>query len=793
MAFIIQQTSKYILLPTKKMLVRSSLSCSVLLLIACGLVACGGGGSSSNHSTAPTSSSQVTSTQTSSASTSITPNSSVQTSNSVQSSSATSGGLIFGLDTKPSNITCLAPAPLSTGGTSVISWPVAFPSLPNIASPSSMFQLPGDNNYWYVLRQQGTIVRFANQANANSLTTVLDITDRVNKGGNEAGLLGVAVHPQFASNHYVFLFYTGSNSAADSGLETRVTRYTVNSDGTFDHASELVILRILRPFTNHEGGQLAFDNKGFLYIASGDGGSGGDPQQNGQNLNTLLGKILRIDINHTSTGLNYAIPNDNPYVGVANTREEIWAWGLRNPWRFSFDSVNGELWAGDVGQNTWEEVDLITKGGNYGWGDMEGDSCYSDRPNCSIANKIKPLYTFNHSNGSCSVTGGYVYRGTNYPGAYGKYFFTDYCASTILSITRNTNNTLNVGNHGAVAANIVTFALDNQGELYALGQASGVGTQIYKMQASGISQQPGVMAESLSKTGCVSVTNPQQPASGLIPYGVLAPLWSDGATKERYLALPNNTQIDLNSNGDFNFPVGSVLMKHFKLDNRFVETRLFAHGELGWQGFSYEWSDDQTDALLLPDAKDKTIGSVNWHFPSRGQCMTCHTRAAGFTLGTEALQLNSNFNYVSTGKNANQLVTLEHIGLFTSPLSATQKTDKLFALDDSKATLQQRARSYLHTNCSNCHQPDGPTPVNIDLRYTTTLADTHICNIAPSAGDLGIANARLVATTEPARSVLLKRMQAVDNTQMPPLGRTLVDNAAVQIISDWIISLNSCN
>lgn len=778
-------------LAVRKILICINLWCLILFLSSCG-------GNSSGSNTKPSSPvKQASSVQTgidiSSPASNLQPSSQ---SASTQNPSSASTSIAVGLETRPSNTTCVAPATVSTGSTSVITWPAAFTSLPSIGTPSSMFQLPDNNNYWYVLRQSGTIVRFANQPNADALTVVMDITDRVNKGGNEAGLLGAAVHPQFASNRYVFLFYTGSNATANSGLETRVARYTVKSDGTFTNASELIIMRIPRPYDNHQGGELAFGKDGYLYIASGDGGSGGDPQQYGQNLNTLLGKILRIDINKTTTGRNYAIPRDNPYVGAANTREEIWAWGLRNPWRFSFDSENGELWAGDVGQNAWEEINVISKGGNYGWGDMEGDSCYSGRSNCSTANKIKPIYSISQNGGACSVIGGYVYRGTTYPAAYGKYFFTDYCVSTMHSITRNTSNTNstpNVVNHGPVATNVVSFAQDNQGELYAIGQGSGTGKQIYKMHATASGQQPGALPNNLSATGCVSTSNTQQPAAGLIPYGVESELWSDGATKERYLAIPNNTQIELNPSGDFNFPVGSVLVKHFKFDNRFIETRLFARGVLGWQGFSYEWRDDQTDAMLLPDGKDKIVGNVNWHFPSRGQCLTCHTAAAGFTLGAETLQLNSNFTYLATGVVANQLETLQYIGLFDTPVSTSQKANKLYALTDNQATVKQRARSYLHSNCSNCHQPGGTAQGNIDFRYNTPLADMNICDVAPSAGSLGIVNARTVAVAAPARSVLLTRMKVSDDTQMPPLGRTVIDSAAVQIISDWIASLISCN
>lgn len=373
-----------------------------------------------------------------------------------------------------------------------IEWKMAFPKLPRIEHPSQLFQLPDSNQHWYALRQPGVIVRFANRADATSLSEVLDIQDRVssNKGG-ETGLLGVAAHPQFASNRYIFIYYTGISTSNE--LESRVARYTAKSDGSFDKNSELILLRIARPFANHVGGHMAFDKQGYLYISSGDGGSAGDPGQRGQNLNVLLGKILRIDVDNTSEGRHYAIPQDNPFINAANTQPEIWAWGLRNPWRFSFDRLTQQLWAGDVGQNDWEEIDIITSGGNYGWGDMEGNTCFKNRPNCSTDNKIKPVYVINHDTGACSVIGGYVYRGTRYPQAYGKYFFTDFCENTMRSISYQPDKTLlaekygsrmqGVLNRAGAAKNIVSFAEDNQGELYALSQADGTGRQIYAMRA----------------------------------------------------------------------------------------------------------------------------------------------------------------------------------------------------------------------------------------------------------------------------------------------------------------------
>lgn len=270
------------------------------------------------------------------------------------------------------------------------------------------------------------------------------------------------------------------------------------------------------------------------------------------------------------------------------------------------------------------------------------------------------------------------------------------------------------------------------------------------------------------------------------------PFWSDTAGKERYLSLPDNTQVGLTSDGDFLFPVGSVLMKHFKLGDKFIETRLFVHSELGWQGFSYEWRDDQTDALLLSDGKEKLIDGVHWQYPSPGQCLSCHTQVANFALGPEILQLNNSFLYSASGITANQLDTLAHINLFDAAVTAEQKTQTLFSLGDTNANLWQRARSYLHSNCSNCHRPNGPTPVNIDLRFTTALSAMQTCNVQPVAGDLGISNAQLVAPGEPVRSVLLARMKVRGQYQMPPIGSHLVDEAGVELIGDWIANLDAC-
>jgi glucose/arabinose dehydrogenase len=252
----------------------------------------------------------------------------------------------------------------------------------------------------------------------------LDISDRIVSGG-EQGLLGLAVHPEFERNGRLFVNYTDTNG------DTVVAEYRAAEGGNADPASERVMLQIDQPFSNHNGGHIAFGPDGYLYIATGDGGSGGDPFGNGQNLETLLGKLLRIDVDASRGERAYAIPDDNPFVDCAGARPEIWAYGLRNPWRFSFDVPAGRLWTADVGQSAFEEVNRAStaRGGlNFGWNAMEGRQCFAS--GCDAGGKVLPVSGYGHGAG-CSITGGFVYRGARWPKLRGGYLFGDYCSGTM--------------------------------------------------------------------------------------------------------------------------------------------------------------------------------------------------------------------------------------------------------------------------------------------------------------------------------------------------------------------------
>jgi glucose/arabinose dehydrogenase len=310
---------------------------------------------------------------------------------------------------------------------------------------------------------KGVISVFKNEAQVPEKSTFLDIEDLVNDSGNEQGLLGLAFHPNYRTNGYFYVNYTASNPN-----RTVISRFSVSQSdpNKADKSSEMIVLEFEQPYSNHNGGQLAFGPDGYLYIAVGDGGSGGDPMGHGQNRSTLLGTILRLDIDSKESGKNYGVPADNPFINnTEGVRPEIYAYGLRNPWRFSFDSVNGELWAGDVGQNSYEEIDRIVKGGNYGWNIMEGNHCF--KSDCSETGLEMPVWEYGRSEG-VSVTGGYVYRGDALPELVGHYIYADFASGRIWSLnasqSQNSNKELLKANF-----NISSFGVDGNQELYICG------------------------------------------------------------------------------------------------------------------------------------------------------------------------------------------------------------------------------------------------------------------------------------------------------------------------------------
>jgi glucose/arabinose dehydrogenase len=357
-----------------------------------------------------------------------------------------------------------AAAPARQGGASIRLEPV----VSGLERPVEAVNAGDSSNRLFVLEKEGRVRVVKNgQLLAQPF---LDIRERVEDGGNEQGMLGIAFHPGFEANGRFFVFYTAE--AGDDDPLT-VSEFAAAPGSDVAGTSERVLLRVPHPtYDNHNGGQLQFGLDGYLYIGTGDGGGANDPFANGQDKGELLAKILRVDVN---SGSPYGIPPDNPFAGAAAGRDEVYAYGFRNPWRFSFDRQNGELWVADVGQNQYEEIDVVVRGANYGWSVMEGRHCRPPQTTCDMTGLAPPVFEYSHNGsngvpgGACSITGGYVYRGTRSPSLAGTYLFADYCvgAGRLFGI-RKGDQAATVFLTGSPAGPVTAFAQDEQGELYVL-------------------------------------------------------------------------------------------------------------------------------------------------------------------------------------------------------------------------------------------------------------------------------------------------------------------------------------
>lgn len=357
------------------------------------------------------------------------------------------------------------PAPVATRSIETLRLE-AVPAAEQSRSPTNLVQTKSGPKL--VAERAGRVWSFSDaDPDRATITAALDITDRVRSRGSEEGLLGMAPDP--ANQLHLYLYYSASDPR-----RSVVSRFTLSPDHyTADPDSELVILEVAQPFSNHNGGQLAFGPDGYLYIGLGDGGSAGDPQGNGQDASTLLGSILRIDVSRATAERPYSIPPDNPFADGGG-RGEIWAYGLRNPWRFSFDRDTGDLWAGDVGQNRWEEIDLIRRGGNYGWNVLEGNHCFRPSSNCRREGMAPPVWEYSLDGEPCSIIGGYVYRGSAIPWLRGAYVYGDFCSGNVFGLRYVDGEVVDHRQLADTDLRIMSFAEDNSGELYLLSQKSGI-------------------------------------------------------------------------------------------------------------------------------------------------------------------------------------------------------------------------------------------------------------------------------------------------------------------------------
>ena len=692
-----------------------------------------------------------------------------------------------------------------------------------------------------VWEREGRVWMFKNSPSAMQKKLVLDISNQC-QGWDDSGLLGVVFHPGFATNHFIFVYYTWVKPGTVAGSPTsrpvpnlpdtyhdRLERYTLDANGVAIPGSVKIFADLTNQTVWHHGGGMFFHPvNGFLYWTDGDNAVG----DNDQIINkSLYSGVFRIDVDcrggnisheipRQPTGgftANYFIPNDNPFVGQSNVLEEFFCLGLRSPHRMTYDAPSGKIFIGDVGESSREEIDVINpreSGLNFQWNYCEGN--LGKMPANYIGISRGPLLDYPHTDGR-AVIGGYVYRGREFARDLGgKYIFGDNVMRIVWALDETATPVKKTllcvmprgtgPNAGTDYTGLSSFGTDADGEIY-FCQMSSIGGRIFKLQRGGPPPPKKVLPKLLSQTGAFADLEKLQPADFLIPYTVNSPLWSDGATKTRWFALPSDSKIHFSEIGEWSFPAGTVFVKNFDLpvddtnpkNFRRLETRLLVCDTNGTvYGASYKWRADNSDADLVSTGTNEDIeiktatGSrtQKWFYPGRQDCLTCHTTISGGVLGVKTRQLNGDFKYPN-GVIASQLHTLGHLGIFDAAFDDRKiyRYPRLINITNSSAAPELRVRSYLDANCAMCHRPGGAGAF-FDARFDTPLKKQNLIN-GPVANQLGISGAKVIVPGNTNKSILFHRVSITGEGQMPPLARNLVDDKAVSVIAQWISSLRT--
>ena len=702
-----------------------------------------------------------------------------------------------------------------------------FPGL-SISQPVSIVTAPGETNRLFVVEKTGRILVIDNLGTTPTRGVFLDLTTVIGDSGGEQGLLALAFHPDYARNGYFYAWFTlSTTTSAGSGQHDRLARFRVSASNPnlADPASQQPLISQRDEASNHNGGQLNFGPDGYLYLSIGDEGGGNDQYANSQRLDRdFFAGILRLDVDlrpgsltpnpHASVHAGtYTIPPDNPFVGAttfngtaltaAAVRTEFWAVGLRNPWRTSFDSLTGQLWCADVGQDAYEEIDIITRGGNYGWNYREA-AHPGPRGNVpAAANFLAPIWEYSHSVGQ-SISGGFVYRGSRYPALYGQYLFADYSSGSIWALLPDGANPVPASRVQLLANNggIVSFGLNpSNGDILLANINEGAIKRLVANPAPGGIAPPATLTETGAFADVASLT----PAPGVVAYAPNVSFWSDAAQKRRWFALPAAaTTFGFSADTNWSLPTGAVWIKHFDIETtrgvpataRRVETRFLVKTATGVYGLSYRWNAAQTNATLVPDegadqnftiTENGATRTQAWHFPGRNECLACHTERGGYALSFNTRQLNHDFAF--PGGTANTLTALAqagYLGTATPPAPATLPA--LADASDPGKSLEQRARSYLDANCAQCHQPGGTAPSTWDARASTPLSLAGIINGALAVNGGNSAN-RVIVPGDTTRSQLHARLSGTGVARMPPLATSERDLAGESLLAQWIAAL----
>lgn len=666
---------------------------------------------------------------------------------------------------------------------------LAFPGLPELPEPVALVPAPAAgttaDSRWFLIERAGRVRAFPNTPGASKLTTVLDITDHTDSSG-ESGLVALDLHPLFETNGQAYVAYTAVGGTV---MLSRVSRFHSVDDGeTLDPGSEEVLFEVDQtdPTRIHLSADLHFGPDGLLYFALGDGGPQGDPFEHAQDPWSPKGKVLRIDVN---SGVPYAIPPDNPFAAGGGA-PEVYALGVRSPWRFRFDAKTGDLWLGDVGWDRREEVNRITLGGNYGWNVFEGTECVDEEAGCALPGSIEPVHQYDHEAGA-SVTGGTVYRGEALPALEGRYVFADFISGFVWALPVGAQPGDQAEAEVLVDSGygLVSVAEDAEGELYFVDLLAG---RLFRLEAGDDVATARPFPPTLAETGCTDPADVTAVAPWLVPYELNVPAWNNGATARRFLSLPESTIATLDPAGRLELPTGTVLLQELSVAGVPVETRLqVRHQDGEWAGYSYAWDATGSTTTLLPIAAKApvvAIGGATWTYATRAQCRTCHKNEAGHPAGLETLQLNR-----PAPPEAGAINQLDHLVALGVLDALPAPADELGALPSTTgdASVSHRARALLHANCSICHRTP-PIAGGMDMRYGTALAEMGVCGEEPTYGDADVEGSLIVFPGEAEKSVLWLRFSDLEAGGMPPAGKTVIDEPGVTLLGDWITSLASC-
>ncbi len=701
----------------------------------------------------------------------------------------------------------------------------AFPNL-TFSAPNNMCPVPGDPQKLLLVESAGGIWMVTNIGGASpGKTLFLNLTGRVRTDLFERGAKGVACHPNFASNGYIYVAYDYLTNNIGKIRLSRFTRSAANPL-VADPNSELVLIEQTDDGPYHDIDTCKFGPDGYLYLSIGDEGGQNEDYQNAQRIDKdMYSCMIRIDVDKKPGNLEpnadsnvpryagglaaYSVPSDNPFVGAtsfnhqtvnpAQVRTELYIVGLRNPWQFSFAPDTNKLWVADVGRDAREEISLLGGGDNGGWSWREG-SIPGPRTGQLIngaseadATLTGPVFEYDHTIGQC-ITGGYVYTNTNYPDLMGKYLFADYLSGNIWTISPTnpaaTFTRITGGN------SIVSFMPDpHNGDVLVISRVGYIGRLVKAVDDTGFPR-------SLTATGFFADLTDLTPNPGAEAYTPNVRFWSDYADKRRWFLIKDATNMmQYSRDGSWSFPPGMIWVKHFDLDlernnpatSQRIETRFLVKTADGAYGVSYQWNGAGTSAFLVPDGGtnfdlnviENGVSRVqHYHIPARSECLTCHNVQAGSALSFTMRQLNRDGTIA--GAAGNQLGLLSACGYVTGMSDDPQVLPRLVGPDETQYSLESRVRSYLAVNCAYCHQPGGTGPPSWDGRPQLNLWETAMVNGLPLAGSLDPSH-RIVVPGDPTRSILWTRLTGTNSyTRMPPLATSEIDQQSVQLVADWI-------